>query len=187
MESKNLTPEESLDLITKVISEARQNFKDDGVIYIMWGILITIAGLAQFALIQLEYNSISYYPYFIVPLGGIATYFYYSRKKTGTANAISKIVGRIWYAILINVLILSFIFAYVLQANLTTIILVLIGIGTLASASALRDRVLFSSGLCINLLGLSCFFLDYQYHPLVIAITGFFFTFIPGILLRRKK
>ncbi|GAB5410414.1 MAG: hypothetical protein BalsKO_27790 [Balneolaceae bacterium] len=187
MNSKNLTPEESLNLITKVIYEARQNFKDDGIIFILWGILLTVASLGQFILLQLEYYSINYLPYFIMPFGGLATYFYYSKKGYRNPNAISKLVGRIWYAILINVLLLGFIFAVNLQENLTSVLLILIGIGSLASGSALKDKTILISGLCINLLGLSCFFISYEYHPLINAIVGFFFTLIPGILLRRKK
>lgn len=187
MTSKTLTPEESLNLITKVISEARQNFKDDGIIYIMWGILITLAGLGQFTLLQFEYYSVSYFPYFLMPLGGIASLFYYYKKKGGGSNIISRIVSRIWNAILINVLLLGFIFGIYLQESLTSVILILLGIGSLASGSALQDKTILFSGLCINLLGLSCFFLDYQYHSLITATAGFFFTLIPGILLRRKK
>ena len=187
MDSKSFTPQESLDLISKVISDARQNFKDDGIIYIMWGILTTLAGAGQFVLLQLEYYSINYFPYFIMPIGGIISCIYYMKKEKRTSNTISKLVGTIWFAVMTNNLILGFVFSTQLQDTLSAIILIFIGVGTLASGTALKEKVLLISGISINLLGLSCFFIDWEYHPLIIALTGFFFTLIPGIILNKKK
>ncbi len=37
MDENNLTPEESLLLITKTIEETKQRFKENGHIFILWG------------------------------------------------------------------------------------------------------------------------------------------------------
>ncbi len=187
MDSKSLSPQESLDLISKVITDARNSFKDNGIIYIMWGILITLAGAGQFLLLHFEQHSISYFPYFVMPVGGIISIVYYTKKKRRGSNIISTLVGRIWTAVLINILILGFVFATQLGNSLTPIILLLIGIGTLASGTALKENMLLLSGLSINVMGLLCFFIDYAYHSLIIAAAGFFFTLIPGIILNKKK
>ncbi len=187
MESKSLTPEESLELISEVISEARYRIKEDGFIYVMWGVLITIAGLGQFLLIHYDQHSISYYPYFLMPVGAVISFVYYWRKPKRELNTISRLVGWMWGMISINVLLLGFVFAGELRENLVPIILIFIGVGTVVSGSTLRDKLIFACGLLINLLGLACFYIDWYYHSLAIAATGFFLMLIPGIMLAMKN
>lgn len=187
MDSKKLTPNESLKLISGVILDARQKFKDDGRIYIMWGVLITVAGLGQFLLNYYEYYSINYYPYFLMPVGGVISFVYYKRKEQKGSNAISQLIGRIWLIILINVLLFGFAFATQLQDSLVPIILIFIGLGTIASGTALRDNAILVPGLLLNLLGIAAFFIDWYYHSLIIAGAGFFFNLIPGIILSMKN
>lgn len=187
MDSETLTPNESLELISGVILDARKKFKDDGSIYIMWGVLITVAGIGQFLLNYYEYYSINYYPYFLMPVGGIISFVYYRKKEQKGSNAISRLIGRIWLVILINVLLLGFVFATELQESLVPTILIFIGLGTISSGTALRDNTILVPGLLINLIGIVAFFIDWYYHPLIIAGTGFFLNFIPGIILSIKN
>lgn len=187
MSSDTLSPKESLELISGVILEARQRFKEDGIIYVLWGVLITVAGVGQFTLNYYEQYQISYYPYFLMPVGGLVSYIYYKKKDSSRYNAISRIIGNLWLAVLFNTLILGFLFAGTLQASLTPLILILVGVGTIASGSALRDKMIFGAGILINLLGVASFFIDAYYHPLIIACSGFFLTFIPGVVLVMKK
>lgn len=186
MNNENFTPEESLRLISEVINDARTRFQENGSIYIMWGILLGMAGIGQYLLVYFEYYSISFVPYFLMPIGGVISFLYYRRKTSGKKNSISQIIGKIWFLVLVNVIILGFVFAMALGENLVPVISIIIAIGTITSGVALKERVLQVSGVCINILGCLAFFIPYDLHPLVTASIGIFFTLIPGILISRK-
>ena len=188
MEEKTLSPEESLKIISQVISQARNKFEENGFIYIFWGILIAIAAFSQFILLQKEYFNINWYPYLLMPLGALFTGFYYSKKKQQSIkNQISKMVSISWLTISVNILILGFIFAPWLKQNLTPIILILLSVGILVSAGTIKSRLLYFSGLIINVSAFICFYLDWVYHPLLMGFVGILAMLLPGILLMVKN
>jgi len=188
MEEKTLSPEESLKIISQVISQARNKFEENGFIYVFWGILIAIASFSQFILLQKEYFNINWYPYLLMPLGALFTGFYYSKKKQQSIkNQISKMVSISWLTISVNILILGFIFAPWLKQNLTPIILILLSVGILVSAGTIKSRLLYFSGLIINVSAFICFYLDWVYHPLLMGFVGILAMLLPGILLMVKN
>jgi hypothetical protein len=81
MENKEFTPSESLALIANVILEAKSRFKDNGFSFIFIGLCSFISSLGQFVLLKLGYFHMNFYPYFIMPIAGVVTYFYYKRKR----------------------------------------------------------------------------------------------------------
>lgn len=187
MQKTNLTPKESLTLISKVITEARYQFQENGIIYMMWGILMGIAGTGQYILIYLELYEINYYPYFLMPIGSVITYIYYRKKNVSLSNTITRMINWAWIIVGINIMILGFCFPLLLQENLVPVILLILSIGVISSAILLNERVLHIAGISINLLSFATFFIDYEYHSLVIAATGFLFIFVPGYVLNRKN
>ena len=50
METDKLSPEKSLELITQVITQARNKFEENGFIYMFWGALIAIASIEAMAI-----------------------------------------------------------------------------------------------------------------------------------------
>ncbi len=186
METDNLSPEKSFELITQVINEARNKFEENGFIYTFWGALIAIATLSQFVLLKNEYYSISYYPYFLMPLGGIFTGYYFSKKKTNKGNLISKIVSIAWIVLSLNMMILGFVFATVLKESLIPVILILQGVGMVISGGAVKSKLLMYAGIVVNISGMICFNLDWSYQPLLAGIISIIAILIPGIILMNK-
>ena len=190
MESNKITPEKSFEIITQIINEARLKFEENGFIYVFWGVLISIASLSQFILLKNEYYDINYYPYFLMPFGGIYTGYYFYKKKKNEQNQISKMVGIAWIAITLNMMFLAFVFAPVLKESLTPILLILLGVGILISGGAYKSRLILFSGLVINIAGIFCFKLEWIYHSLLLGIISIIALLIPGIILmivHKKK
>jgi len=191
METPNLTPEKSLEIITQVINEARTKLEENGFIYVFWGVLTAIASISQFILLKNEYYDINYYPYFLMPLGGIYTGYYFYRKGKTKPNQIGKIVGVAWVTISLNIMILAFAFSYILQEHLTPIILILLGIGLFISGGAIKSRLIIVSGILINISGYICFNLKWINHSLLMCIVSVIAILIPGIILmiehKKKK
>ncbi|HEV7781005.1 MAG TPA: hypothetical protein VGO58_07045 [Chitinophagaceae bacterium] len=53
---KNLTEKESLDLIAKMISQAKNSYHDTGRSAMLWGTVVAVCSLVKFTEIQLDYN-----------------------------------------------------------------------------------------------------------------------------------
>lgn len=183
MKTQNLTPEKSFEIITQVIREAKTKFEENGFIYVFWGTLITIASISQFILLKNEYYDINYYPYFIMPFGGVYTGYYFSKKKKSKRNQISKIVSFTWIGLSLNMMILGFLFAPALKENLTPILLILLSLGIIVSGVSIKSRLLLFSGVFINISAFICFKLEWIYHPLLMGIVSVIAVLIPGIIL----
>src|SRR5688572_27130532 len=55
-ESENLSAQESLDIITRMIREAKGNVQQQGFHFLLWGWVIAIANLGMYLLAQLDYS-----------------------------------------------------------------------------------------------------------------------------------
>lgn len=188
MESNQLTPEQSLELITSVIQEAKSKFEENGLIYVFWGVLIAIASLSQFYLLSNGYQQINYYPYVLMPLGAIMTWFYIYQKKgkESKPNQVSRIIGYLWAAVSLNLLIVGCFMGAYLKINLIPVLLILIGIGILVSGGAIKSKVLIISGVLINIAAFICFQIDWLYQPLVMGLLAIFAILIPGMILMNQ-
>jgi len=183
MEDQNLTPEKSFELINQVINEAKTRFEENGFIYAFWGFAWYGGRIGQFILLKNGYFGINYYPYFIMPLGAIYTGFYIYKKKRDRKNQIGKMVAFSWTAVTLNIFILAFLLPGILKQQLIPVILILLGIGTIVSAGAIKSRLILYSGVIINFAGLACFKLEWIYQPLLLGIVSAIAILIPGIIL----
>ena len=192
MKTDKLSPEESLELITQVITQARNKFEENGFIYMFWGALIAITSISQFIFLKNEYYTISWYPYLLMPIGAIYSTVYYSKKKRKSKqNLISKIVSALWIVLSINMMILGFLFGNNLKENLIPIILILLSIGTIVSGTSIKSKLLLYSGVFIGLSAFLGFYLEWIYQPLLMGIVSVIAILIPGIILmvqhKRKE
>ena len=186
MNKNKLTPQESFKIITQVIDDAKNRFEENGIIYVMWGILIALASFSEYFLLQNGYGDIHYYPYFLMPIGVFISWFYYKNKRKNGRNHIEKLISKAWIIISSNILILGFIFASLLNENLNGIILILMGIGTIISGVSLNKKIVLTAGLFLNFAGFFCFTLESPTQPLFMGIISIIAVFIPGLILMLK-
>ena len=190
METDKLSPEKSLELITQVITQARDKFEENGFIYMFWGALITITSISQFVLLKNEYYNINWYPYLLMPIGAIYSTIYFSKKKRkNKQNLISKILSALWIVLSINMMLLGFIFANNLKENLIPIILILLSIGIIVSGTSVKSKLLLYSGIFIALSSFLGFYLEWIFQPLLMGVVSIITILIPGIILmvQHKK
>ena len=183
MENQNFTPEKSFELINQVINDAKSKFEENGFIFAFWGVLDAVAAFGQFILLKNGYYAINYYPYFLMPLGAIYTVYYYYKKGRGRQNQIGKMLSFVWIAVVLNIFILGFLLPGILKQQLIPVILILVGIGIIVTAGAIKSRLILYSGIIINFAGLACFGLEWIYQPLLLGIVSVVALLIPGIIL----
>lgn len=188
METDKLSPEKTLELIADVITQARNKFEENGFIYMFWGALIALTSFSQFALLANGSYDNHWYPYLLMPIGGIYSYVYYSRKKGKRKhNVIGKTISSLWIVLLINTMIYGFVFANNLRSNLIPIILTLVSIGTIVSGTSIKSKLILISGIFVGLSAYVSFFLEWFYQPLLMGIVSVIAFFIPGVLLMIQK
>ena len=185
MKTTDFTPEESFQLIDSVIQKAKSRLEENGIPFILWGVIIALCSYTQAYMISANMSRESWYPYLIMPIVGIGLFiYYYNKKKNSTPNPLASIYGRLWQFVGLNIMLIAFGFNGYLQNNLVPIILLLMGIATLLSGSFIKSKVLFFSGLIINTSAFISFFLSWEQQPLLMGTVSIFALLIPGILLR---
>ncbi len=188
MEDKNLTPKESLSLISQMIENSKTRMNENGFIYLLWGWLMSICAIAQFVLLQLEYYEINYYPYFLAIPAGIYTGIYYAResKKEEGSGFLGNIFAALWISVALNILITAFVFSFTFNINPIPFILMFLGIGTIVSGQILHFKILIFGGIICNLLGIATIIIPFIYHPIIAAMAIIAADLVPGYALRNK-
>jgi hypothetical protein len=90
MKEKDLSAEESFEIIQSMISLSREKLHQTGFHFILWGILVAMASIVQFLMIKQDWTL---FPSFwvwpgISVIGGIIAFLYeYNRSKTGRSQS----------------------------------------------------------------------------------------------------
>lgn len=185
MENKEFTPSESLALIANVILEAKSRFKDNGFSFIFLGLCSFISSFGQFVLLKLEYYQINYYPYFIMPIAGVVTYFYYKKKRkvAKSKNIIGTLLSVLGGILGFNLMIAGFFFWAKFGIALIPFMLILFSIWLVLTGVLIKNRVFLISGIVINIIAFLSFYIGIEYHPLILSIVSLIGIIIPGIIL----
>lgn len=181
-----MTPQQSLALISDVIQEARERHEENGTIYLYWGLIVAAAAGAQFVLVQVGSANLSFVPWLLIPIAGIASYGLFHRKQTTRPkNLVGILIRNLWLTTGINMMVVGFFLWNVLGGSQIPVILILLGISLSLSGAALRANVLFWSGLGANAAGIAGFWLPYEYQPLLLMLVNLLAVALPGAMLYR--
>ncbi|GGB12806.1 hypothetical protein [Puia dinghuensis] len=182
-----LTPAESLKMISEVIGKTKENLRVHSYPYLLWGWIIAIASILFFYL--QNYTSFKLYflpfPVLVIP-AIIATIVHYTRKLEANETYLGYYLKRLWVVLGLSFVLVVFI--NVAQGNQPfTYTLLIGGIGTLVSGLVLRFRPLVLGGLLFLVLTVVSAFITDSYSPLLqgIAVIGGYL--IPGYLLKYSK
>lgn len=186
MKTTNFSPDESFEIIESVIKQAKTRFEENGFAFILWGIIVPICWFSQAYLIAIGKGAISWYPYLIMPLVSMISIIYYVKKKNFKQNPLKLVSSRLWLFTGVNIMIIAFGFNSYLESNLTSIILLLMGIATAVAGSFIRSSLLLYCGIMLNLSAYIAFFIPWKNQALFMGIIAILTFLIPGILLRIK-
>jgi hypothetical protein len=192
MDETNLTPEESLLLITKVIEETKLRFKENGHIIILWGTLIFTVMVSQYIFVLLGWYKLFDIAWtcILFPLGGIYT-FLYARKKYKKNNVprtiIGNIIGTMGWVVGLNLPILGFLFRNKLGEATAPIFLILWALFFILTGISIKFKPILIGGILLNLMGYAAFYINGEYHGLILAAGAVIGMIIPGILLNRAN
>jgi hypothetical protein len=188
MESKQMNPAESLDLIHSMINTAKNRLADDGFFFIFWGWLVFAASLLNYISIILQ----SDWGYLVwpvlLPLGGVYSIFYSRKqnKKEKVSSYIDTYLGYAWTAFGIGMSLTLILMPYHGIKITYFFLTVLYGMATLISGGLLAFRPLVIGSFFSFLLAILSTFMPEREQFLIISLALLCSYIIPGHMLRSK-
>jgi hypothetical protein len=187
---KELSPQESIELIQTMINKTKGVVADDSFYFLLWGWLVFACCLGQFCLkVYLQFPQ-NYYVWLLMPVGGVISAVYGAKqsKKTRVKSFVDESLDYLWIA-------LGLAFVVLVTVNILngkawetafTYYIILYGIGTFVTGMLLRFRPLVIGGLLNFVLAVVSIRFQYEYQLLVGALAILTSYIIPGHLLRIR-
>jgi hypothetical protein len=191
MQDENITQQESLAIINSMINKARNQFSENGFVYLLWGWVIFICSTSQFILQRLHFSK-HYLVWMLTWVAVAVQIFYYSRKekKKVVRTYTDDIAAYVWLVFVIMLVLFGSLISSRLpdtQAYLgTVVILVLYGMPTFLSGIILRFKPLIAGGACCWVLSIVAVLLPPDLTILLISVAVIAAWIIPGYLLRIR-
>lgn len=185
--TENLSAQESLDLITNMIREAKGNIQQNAFHFLLWGWVVVSANLGMYTLAKIGYPR----PYIVwlitIPAWIISFYVGYKRGKASRRRTHFDQIS-MWLWICFGVCIFTLIgFGYKLNHQLNPLIVTISVIPTFTSGLIIRFKPLMLGGAALWIFGIIGFLTPHALQPLVGA-TGIVCGYlIPGYLLQNRK
>jgi hypothetical protein len=109
MEEKNLTEQESLQIITDMINKAKNDYRETGVSALLWGIVITFCGLVSFLAYLFKWE-LSFDIWILTLLAIIPQIWIFIKedKKRKIKHLDSDALGAVWIVFAVNMFALTF-------------------------------------------------------------------------------
>ena len=183
---KSITPEESLAIITQMMTRARQNLSSGGSFYfIFWGVVVGCGNMAQFLIDLLTDYPHPYAVWLMIIPAVIVSTIYSIKKKNNTMlnSSFERIYGDIWWFIF-GVMMLIILFGYQVNYQISPLIMLLSALGTFITGRMTKFKPLQIGGFILIATAATSFLLPFQYQPLVAALGITLGNTIPGFQLK---
>lgn len=188
MESEKFTEQESLELITKMINQAKNHYYESGLGALLWGITNVICFTLSYLRAAMHFS----FPFnpFLLMIVTLVVHLYYDRKEKSTRTVkayTDDIHNYVWTAFGICVLILTIVGGYAgMGYRVMPVLLLLYGMPTFISGSISKFKPLIIGGVVCWVLAVWAFFVNGEYAYLLVAAGAMVAWVIPGVLLRIK-
>ncbi len=186
-DTENLSTEESLAIIAKMIRTAKGNFAHASFHFLLWGWIILVANLGHYVLQEIIHYESPFLIWLLTIPGGVVSMIYGMRqgKNKQVRSHFDSIYGNTWLAFGISLLILLFWFGHNQgQFILNPLILIIAAIATFISGVSLKFKPLMIGAITFWLFAMLSLWLNNPYQYLVSALAVLTGYLIPGYMLK---
>lgn len=186
---QDLTPEQSLKLIESMIGQAKKSFHRMSFYFLLWGVLLTLAMVAQLITSHLAPGKEGWGWVMASVVGAIASAVHgacESRRELAETLA-DRVLMWLWIGFMVTL------FGTMAGAGIAGYstpagsIMLLTGLPTFTTGQMLRFRPLIAGGVLFWVLGAISFHVDPMWVG-ILNIAGMVFGYIvPGIILKRQE
>lgn len=189
-EEKDLSPQQSLDLIRSMIDQTRGAVVDNSFYFLLWGWLVFGCSVLQYLLKIFDITPYHYAVWWSMPVGGIISAVYGARqsKKITYRTFVGDALNYVWIAIAFSFLALVIINILGEQGWRTafTYYILLYAIGTFVTGNLIKFKPLVIGGIINFVLAVVSIKLSYDAQLLTGALAILVSYIIPGHLLRIR-
>jgi len=187
--SERFNEKDSLKVIYEMIEAARCDVQDNYFYYLLWGILVLLASLLEFVLLQVFQLPCHYIGWPVLMGIGVFITILHSVRKYVKSKSFSYVGSFFLYFYIGWTLSLILLLAFVIAAHYALIQPVSLSMYALAifvSGSILRFKPLIWGGFIAWAAAIASFFSPFPVQLLITAATVIIAYIIPGWLLKRK-
>lgn len=187
MEDKELSPQESLNLIQAMISKARKRYSDNGYYFLLWGWITAIASLFHFFTATYTDFEYPFAGWSLTFVGAVLSVIKSNKqkRKAQVTDYTDKLYGWLWLSL--GLAMFTIIFnGDRLGWNTVPFILLLAGVGTNVSGAMMGFRPLQFGAIVFWLLSFVAFRVEENYQMLLMATGVAFGYLLPGYLLKKN-
>jgi hypothetical protein len=188
MEEKEISHQESMQIITEMIGKAKQGFHESGISAVLWGSVIGLCGLVNFA--ETYWHFYIGFNIWLLTLVAIIPQVVISIRESRQRKVLTHTewaADVVWIVYAISIFALNFYISTVPNVpSLFSLFLLLYAIPTLACGILYKFKIMMWAGLlCYGFFVISCF-TPTVYDMLLNGLAGIFNWLIPGLILRRR-
>ena len=189
MKEQELTKEESLALIGRMISQTKSNYsKGSSFYFLLWGWVVLVANLGHFLIQKFHWFDRPWLIWSITIPAIIFTIIQslrHSRHSLVTTH-LDRLYGHLWMMVGFG-MVVSIVFMSQINYNHNAFILLFAMVGTYISGQMLQFRPLVMGGFALLVSGIVCFNVSMVDQYLVGPIGILLGYLIPGYLLKVKE
>jgi hypothetical protein len=185
MQKETLTPQESLDLISSMIKQAKGNVKYNSFYFLLWGWAIVFVNLVIYLLLtftDLSNGKANLAWLSLLPV--VLIYFirgYTQTKKSPIVTHLEAVVGWLWITYFATILIIM----GIINFQINSLILIITALPTFVTGKALKFKPLVVGGVLFWCFGITSFFIPFNVQYLVSSVAYGIGYLVPGYLLKR--
>lgn len=187
-QENEMTGQESLDLIARMIHKTRRDYLDSGLSALLWGSVISFCSLVSFinqVTVKIAAIDVVWLLTFIAVVPQILIAI--RERKARKYKAYDEDhMGGIWISFAIAVFLLNFIFWRYEYTGEPAVYLMLYGVPTFATGYSRRFPPMLIGGIACWALAVLSLFCGYPYTLLCITAAALIAWFIPGLILRKR-
>jgi hypothetical protein len=189
--NETLTEKQSLGIIQEMIQRARNQYSEDGSMYLLWGWTILFCSMVQFLLDVLIHFPRPWAIWSVTWVVAVYMIIQLRRKEKSSQvrTYTEELIGSVWLAFVIMMIVTFFVlmrFVPEFYRYNFLFILICYGMPTFISGAILQFRPLVWGGVVCWLMAAAGGFVNFHYHPLFIAFAVVSAWIIPGYMLRAK-
>lgn len=208
MEKQNLDPQQSIELIEKMINKAKGGYHDSGIGALLWGTVVTICALVSWA--EIHFNFDFPFDIWMLTFIAVAPQIFLSireRKKRKALRYEDVAMSYIWSVfgfsvfllIMINTNMVPHLLPVVQEYNknhpdgtfyyhdyVSAMFLLLYGIPTIITGGITKFKPMLWGGMFCWLCSVTAIYTPIETDMLLTAAAAIMAWFIPGIILRRR-
>ncbi|MDE1190529.1 MAG: hypothetical protein PW786_00045 [Arachidicoccus sp.] len=189
MEEKEISPEQSLQIIEKMLADARNRFCNNGFALLFWGVWIILMVVGDYITSHYFQKYYSNYIWMIsIVVGMLFTFLFYAfaAPKKRVFTRLDSINGKLWIAFGISFLLLMFL-CYKYKADGPPFIYCMIGLCMFASGGIYKFWSLYAGAFVFWLGAIVWWYFPAEIERVILTVFIMFLGYlVPGYLLWRK-